>query len=238
MILLLSIAILCSAISLRQSFTSSQTQVTFYTAKETAQFLSNDSDNYVKNMTTADIHARKVKSTEEYIHHIIQTAVDFTHKEKQLLEMIATKIDNEYKEFSSTPWKFMKTKGTIYEDGMPHTRNDIIFLPESIFLRDDIQNTILHEKIHIYQRANPEKMKKDLFEQGYKIYKKRSEELLARANPDLDEWIYIDPITKKPMVALYTSTTPSSLSDVHLTNLAFEHPYEAIAYTVANAWNS
>jgi hypothetical protein len=68
---------------------------------------------------------------------------------------------------------------------------------------------------------------------GFKRWKTRVSEPLSRANPDLDPWIYIDPRTEKPMIAVYNSKNPNSISDVKLTDFAFEHPYELMAYEIA-----
>ena len=44
-----------------------------------------------------------------------------------------------------------------YENGLPHTRSNIIFLSDKMIPETetpDFINTLIHEKIHVYQRQN------------------------------------------------------------------------------------
>ena len=67
---------------------------------------------------------------------------------------------------------------------------------------------------------------------GYIKWKQRLGVPRIRANPDLNGWIYIDPKSESPMMALYTSDKPSGISDITLSNPTFEHPYELLAYNM------
>jgi hypothetical protein len=230
---LLVIVCILASIQYRQPFVNNVTQVYFLSAKETKDFLKKDDDEYVRNMTKTDLYARKAKNAKEYIERIQQHTLDFTTGEKDTIQEMAEDIDAAFPHLANTPWKLAKMHGSYYEDGMPHTRQDIIFVTDDVLKSPNFKNTLLHEKVHIFQRANPIVMNRYLEQEKYRKYKHRSEEPLLRANPDLDEWIYIDPHTRKPMMALYSSETPSSISDVTLTNIAFEHPYEAMAYQTA-----
>jgi hypothetical protein len=132
-----------------------------------------------------------------------------------------------------------------YEANLPHTRSDVVLIaPALIPSGDDTVSqkrfaaTLLHEKIHVYQRAYPQDIAAALDAEGYVRKSPRASVALARANPDLDDWVYLDPEagpTKgKPMVALYASENPSGITDVTQANAAaFEHPYERMAYRIA-----
>jgi hypothetical protein len=142
------------------------------------------------------------------------------------------------KNLRSIPWIFASTEGSTYEDGLPHTRLNVIFLSSNALSRltmneRELIRTLIHEKIHIQQRLHPIETLALLKERGYIQWKERAGVPRIRANPDLDNWIYIDPTTKKRMVAYYTSDTPSSISDITLSSVNYEHPYEAIAYEIS-----
>lgn len=238
MILATLLVFICIAASIqyRQPFINANnniTQVTFLSAAETKAFLKADKDQYVRKMTKPDLFARKAKTDKEYIDRISQQTLDFTPAEKEMIQTMAEDIDAAFPDLATTPWRLAKMHGSSYEDGMPHTREDVIFVSDDTLRSPHFKNTLLHEKVHVYQRRNPILMERYLIKEQYVKYKHRSQEPLLRSNPDLDEWIYIDPQSRKPMMALYSSNTPSSISDVTLTNIAFEHPYEAMAYKVA-----
>jgi hypothetical protein len=135
------------------------------------------------------------------------------------------------------PWIFIKTNSKAYEDGLPHTRGPNVICLSTQTLRsknDVLARTLLHEKIHIYQRIYPIHTADAIKAAGYnKTNIKRTSILLARANPDLDEWIYED-TNKNPMIFVYNSATPSGINDISDSNGVQEHPYETMAYLIAN----
>ena len=79
-----------------------------------------------------------------------------------------------------------------YEEGLPHTRGNIIFISPIIIEYDKNQliKTLIHESIHIYQRYNKEIIDNYLKSNGFIAIKNRNSEKLIRSNPDLDEFIY------------------------------------------------
>lgn len=219
-----------------QPFTNSN--VVFLSVKDVQEFLNRDEDGYIASLTPIDLVARNVATSQEYKTRVAALAVEPTATQKDRVRDIAAIVDqhlvqsNKIK-MSTVPWKLAFLKDNLYENGYPHTRGDIIFLSIDELESHDLASTLLHEKVHVYQRMYPEDMSKYLAENGYKVWKLRADEPMARANPDLDSWIYIDPRNNKPMVALYTSSNPSSISDVILQNAAYEHPYEKMAYEIA-----
>jgi CTP:phosphocholine cytidylyltransferase-like protein len=69
---------------------------------------------------------------------------------------------------------------------------------------------------------------------NYYKFKKRSEIVDSRANPDLNEWTYNDS-GNKTFVAIYNSN-PKSISDVNFypnNNNNEEHPFEKMAYEMS-----
>lgn len=213
-------------------------RVTFVSSKEVAEFLAADRDGYVASLTPIDLYARDVATAAEYKDRIVKLPVDVDESKKKQITKLAQAVDqylyqsNQHK-LASVPWKIAFMKGDAYENGYPHTRGDVIFLSTNEIDSVALKPTLLHEKVHVYQRMYPDEMAKYIQSNKYRAMKLRKDEPMARSNPDLDDWIYVDPRTSKPMVALYTSQRPSSISDVVLQNAAYEHPYEKMAYEIA-----
>lgn len=218
-----------------------QNNILFMSKEKTQQFLKEDADGYVQSMTQMDLRARKVYSIQEYIARSIQDAMEFIpeykHKLNQAVQL-ANHFFSTYRNFyidpiiQTMPWKFMLTEGN-YEQGLPHTREDCIFItPKTI--KDPLPTlviTLIHEKVHIYQRLYKQEFQKKLIQMNYQVIGLRSMVPLLRANPDLDEYIYNDQ-RGTPMVSYYTSEYPSSIQDVK--GSSYEHPNEEIAYTISH----
>ena len=277
------------------------TNIRFMTYKDTANFLAKDNDGYVRNLTELDLHARNVKTHIDYLNNIDDTTVSFTDEEKKLLVKCANNADKylkdekfaelnygkhlDGKQIADIKWIFANTytnysKDVIkeYEQGLPHTRENIILLSKNVLKNNelkeynelDLTNTLIHEKIHIYQRYNPELFDKIIKEMGLKELDKKSfrHAKYIRSNPDTNNklYYYAKPVatatasssgamdlwntmtgdsggsgakaTKdydedKVMVCLYRNDKPNSINDVKHKNYAEEHPYEKIAYEVA-----
>ena len=249
----------------------------FMTYKDTANFFANDTDMYVRNMTDLDLHARKVKTHMEYINNIEDTAISFTEEEKILLKRCAENADiylrkETFKELkymkyadyingnniADIKWVFANTYTNRFndilkenEEGLPHTRENVIFLSKNVLKYDELNltNTLIHEKIHIYQRYNSNIFDKIISKMGLKELDKNSYKnaKYIRSNPDTNNKIYYmanaahsartDPDTEideeNIMVCLYRNNKPNGINDVIHTNYAKEHPYEKIAYEIA-----
>jgi hypothetical protein len=221
--------------------------VTFLDADDTASFLYEDSDGYVSNMTYLDILARHCKSHQEYLKKARDSALSFTEEQKQLLESciqdaqyyLANVKDKhiQNKLFETLPWKIAYVDNT-YENGLPHTRQDIIFLSIDSMKqsKQGITKTLIHEFIHIYQRTYSNIFRQSLLKDGYEVWRKRRGYPRVRANPDLDPYIYIHP-EGHIMVSIYDSEKPSSITDViNPQDYEHEHPNEEIAHAIANAY--
>lgn len=221
---------------------------------ETAKFLLLDSDNYVKNMSEIDLYARKVSDRNEYINKVSKNAMSFNIEEKEKLLRCSKMADsflrlykNQYinsKDMISIKWKFALVSNTLdkknieYEDGLPHTREDIIFLSKYVLNNNDIDltNVLIHEKVHIYQRYNKDVVDKIIKDLGY-MYSRKNEHKLKRSNPDINDDIYINPMNNKEMYSLYRSEKPNNISDTIINNFTTEHPYEVMAYNIADEYN-
>lgn len=217
-------------------------------AAETEQFIRRDDDGYVRSMTRLDLIARGAATHEDYIESAVSGARDMTSIDILTLSSALRKIDDyllnafdlpiDAKKLRAIPWIIALTAGREYENGYPHTRGNVIFIEQNLLSSGDLTSTLLHEKVHVYQRMFPDDVQKWLEKRGYARIALRINDPYSRANPDLDAWIYKDPLTSQPMIARYRSAQPSHISDVELTNPAFEHPYEFMAYEIADAFNT
>ncbi len=239
-------------------FENKNEYIYFMTHIETSTFLLNDNDKYVRNMSIVDLYARKVKSHQEYLQKIADTSISFTQEQKQKLTECSKKADTFFKTLdlsdndyythinitnvADIPWKFALTynnNNKIYEDGLPHTREDIIFLSKEILNYNDIDliSTLIHEKVHLFQRHNSNAMQQVINKMNFSALEpyqlSKHDKELIRANPDLDNKIYYDNRSNKIMLCKYNSYEPKNISDVEITNFSIEHPYEKMAYDIA-----
>lgn len=211
-----------------ESFANNSSNIIFLNKTETRDFIYKDSDNYIKSLSIYDLFARKVINTSEYMENVIKSCLDFSEIQKEKIRRCAkiakSFFDNGY------IWKFSLIDKD-YEEGFPHTRKDIIFLsPKVIDNNDDeLIKILIHESIHIYQRYN-KNIIKYLRENNYTVSRRRDTEPLIRANPDLDEYIYMDEYGKE-MIYKYKSTRPTGINDI-IPNKN-EHPFEKMAYEIS-----
>jgi hypothetical protein len=207
--------------------------IIYMTKEEIQIFIINDRDDYIKNMSVYDLRARKVRSYEEYISIISSNVMDFTEEQKEKLRRCCKRariyFDNK------KGWKFGLIS-SVYEEGFPHTREDIIFLSPSVLNYDDgnLTKTLIHESIHIYQRYNKREMEEYLIRKGYERIRRRERGGMIRSNPDLDEFIYRDK-NGVEMVAIYKKENPDGIGDIKIES-QMEHPFEYMAYEMAEEY--
>ncbi len=220
----------------------------FYTKTQTSDFFRKDPDGYVEMMTLLDVKAQGAKSKLDFINKICNAADNFTIKEKALLIRACTNADYFFKNempdiegidkniIVKIPWKLTLTRGKANEEGLPHTRQDIIFLSDQVLKLslDMITRTMIHEKIHVYERLYPHLIQKWMNSEGYIRHRRLNDLPYARSNPDVDGWTYIDPKGSETVVN-YRTDNPTSIDDVyypHDDHPNSEHPYETIAYRI------
>ena len=117
-------------------------RIRFLDKKETRQFFKSDKDDYIKNLTPFDVKAQKSRSKKEYQNKIIESADSFTPEERKKIEYACKRADEALKRInipgfdgmkaSNLDWNLSLTRGRKYEDGLPHTRLDTIFLSELV----------------------------------------------------------------------------------------------------------
>jgi hypothetical protein len=154
------------------------------------------------------------------------------------------------------PWKI-----AIIRRGLPHTLDDMICMPLEMFVWDSdaLIKTLLHEKLHVFQRVHPAETQQIVSIMGYVRvgYRRHIQGPLSRRtrdNPDLDTFLYRHLETGCTPLAVFRDNEPTSLSDIEVvcvdpnTNTAtttadntmdfgyeYEHPFEDMAYKVSEA---
>ena len=137
------------------------------------------------------------------------------------------------KKLKNIPWIIGCSYGYDYEFGMPHTKKIqstyIIILNNSNIYDNDLVTTLIHERIHIYQKMFPEDIEEYLkYNNFIKIANKNNSD---RVNPDTDEFIY-----KKNNI-VYECKIDTTSSDCKIictkNNSKYEHPFEYMAYSLS-----
>lgn len=228
-----------------ESFVNFQPQQQFLTNEETMMFFKRDQDMYFRSLTVPDLYARKMGNIHQYIVSSMTSARSFTDIEKIKISDCCHKADKFFAEIGDSvhglygslinniPWRFAKTYGTLYEQGYPHTRADIIFVSNMFLMNDPITitQTLIHEKVHVYQRLYPDLVKEYLVHMGFTRHALRKSFPNIRANPDLDDWTYMH--NGQLCIYNYTTPKPHSINDVVMSGTT-EHPYEHMAYYIAS----
>jgi hypothetical protein len=221
------------------------------------------------NLDELNLKARGVKFHETYIKITSKSAANFTEDEKKKLTkaiVIASgKLDDlstkELKRYGIDKrkfweilenWNLAKTNDKVLEMGMPHTREDVIFL-SSYYLAINMDNmdklvrTMVHEIVHIYQRKYTDEYNAFLKDHEWEIHPYNEND--KRINPDLDENVWKRPAKKgekatkatrleaggyKIFIARFNDRDPKNLKDIDLQDSQYEHPYEYYAYKLSN----
>jgi hypothetical protein len=206
------------------------------------QIIEDKASDYFGSLSEYDLRARNFITSSEYKDYYKSNVEEFSDEEKSKVKNCVEKIDSictKFNNFNNIKWKFAKLCCNT-ENGFPHTLVDIIFLPTNYWRYSDSHQTetIAHEKIHIYQRQFP------LFTSilihnfwNYEIYDLKRKYEKIRNNPDINSIIY----TRRNSVCYqeYSSDNPKSLTDSTLSKTCsktekYEHPFEKMAYTIAD----
>ena len=153
--------------------------------------------------TLYDLEARGVQSVDEYLSAIRSDMSSFTLYEKARLIYCCMLADRRirairYEWFdgekaASMKWRLGCVEGTRYEAGLPHTIGDVIILFHSMlshYTTNDLVDTLIHEKTHVYQRKYPSDVARYLTMSGFQYEKHRDPHDRIRVNPDTDDIVY------------------------------------------------
>lgn len=163
---------------------------------------------------------------------------------------------SQFTRISELPWNIAVPREDV-EGGLPHTLGSVIVMPLRYVRRGpfrDLVKTLIHEKVHVYQRVYPRETHALLLDQWrLTVVGFQERDPLARSNPDINELAYAGP-SGAVCRQVYTSSAPQSLFDSRVicvpTSLphgragdtevdregyaGYEHPYEAMAYILAD----
>lgn len=213
--------------------------VRFFSRKDLVSFIENDSDGYIKTLNKQDLKDRGCKTQSEYKLKYINNIIEFTLLQKERIKRYVREASEFLRTVRSPfisnyllmkiPWMFARTT-MLLENGHPHTRQGVIFLPENSLDRPDINivRTLVHEQIHVYQKMYRNKFVHALLHNGYKIIGRMSD-ATRMSNPDADDRIYRHPSGRIMM----WKRDSKDWKDV-----LYEHPNELIAYKVAQQYFS
>ncbi len=247
MILILILIIIIIIIILnRETKHFNNNNQTFLNKTELINILLEDKDNYYKTFNETDLLVRGVNTIDEYKKQIKKACLDISKSNKKKLSKYITEANIKLRKYkidgfdgekcANIPW-IIGLVNNKYENGYPHTRNDVIIMNFNKLLFNNVK-TLIHEKIHIYQKMYPEDIQIYLQSNNFTKYisRKESTENL-RANPDVDDYIY--KMNDSVMMAIYNKNA-TSISDVNIypkNEYKYEHPYEYMAYTLENIIN-
>ena len=201
---------------------SSPINIIFLNNKELSDILIKDYDN--------------INNKDEYLYNIENHLYTPTKKEKKIIKNAIYKAENKlknkhymgfnYNKIQKSPWVIGCSIGENYEFGYPHTRNNIIILNYNNIYDKDLYKTLIHERIHVYQKLFPKDMNKFLKYFGFEKIKRK--DISHLDNPDTNNYIY-----KKNDFIFECNIIDNNL---HYTNLSsqYEHPYEYMAYIIVD----
>jgi len=226
------------------------TKISFLAPENLLPILTSENDNFFQTFFDYDLlFARQSKTLEEYFEKIQRSVSFFSENEKNKIKKCSEECDKYLMSLgasfpgfdgvkaSNIPWKFGRVQGKLYEYGLAHTRfNDLIIFSEDSLDKSDAQftKTLIHEKIHLYQKQYPNDVQTYLSHNNIVKVKKREYNDYIRANPDLDDWIYKDEETGFIFKCEYNSKFPKHILDVKNTNQLFEHPFEKMAVEISS----
>ena len=148
---------------------------------------------YINKFSQKDMEVRKCDNKKLCEKLYQNNLIHFSYDDKRDLQKLIKLFDEKlikYKNLYNVPWKLCKTTRKL-EEGMPHTHTDIIFLSDSFFRSNEKSKiiTLIHEKLHIYQRIKKEKTTKLYNNFNFSKTPKKNINL-RRTNPDLDSFDY------------------------------------------------
>ena len=110
----------------------------FIKSNKLYNILKSDEYNYYKTFYHLDFKTRNINNIEEYINYIKKSVYDPNEEEKNKIKKCITNANSRleklnFKWFNGNkakelPWKIGCIQGKLYENGLPHTRGNIIIL--------------------------------------------------------------------------------------------------------------
>jgi hypothetical protein len=202
---------------------------------------------FFSNLSEEDLKARAKQDTmlqggEHYKNEYKTAFEELTETDKALLTRVveeANKLTTSYKNLQQLQWRIAKVKNTV-EYGLPHTMGNMIVINRDTLLRPEKEliNTMIHEKIHIYQRMNTTSTREWVTKVGFRTllpseFATLNKDLLQlrRSNPDLDTNTYTHIKSNLVLRQLYNSNTPTSIIDSKAVGIPMSGNYNPMPLT-------
>lgn len=213
--------------------------IKIYDSLELSKILKVDNYNYFTNMSDLNLEIRQIKNKQEYLNNIQYHFYDLSILEKFILKRAIYKAQNilnkiKYPGFYSykiknIPWLIGCSKNKKYEFGFPHTRKNIIILNINNIYDRNLYKTLIHERIHIYQKLFPNDIQQFLNHFNFKKISKLTKN--DRVNPDTDDYLY------QRNNIIYQCKINDKNNTIKCTNKdpKYEHPYEFMAYDIVES---
>lgn len=196
-------------------------------------------------MNDADLKARstkdtKVTSTVFYRTYYTNSFTNFTDDDKMVIIGAVSKANAKlaaYTNLRETPWNFVKVTANI-ENNFPHTIGNMIIVNDIVLASPELVKTLIHEKIHVFQRLNNLSTRQLITSLNYASLTPDERAALpedvrvrSRANPDLDGHVYIHKPTRTVIAQVYNSDIPSSIADSAVAGYNANDYYRRVSVT-------
>lgn len=206
------------------------THVIFLTKEETFEVVQNATD-FWSQLNDKEWQKRNVSGLHEYLSEIKKDLVNPSPDQQKSLtdlckraDLLLSKIQLPYfcgKKAAQMKWRIGLFQDRKYEYGWPHTFGNVIMWP--VHLTDSLE-TMIHEKVHVYQKMYPEDVNLYLQQEGFKKLRRGYHE---RPNPDTDNWLY------EWNGVVYTEDLHTTLPSPDPNSQVYEHPFERMAILIA-----
>lgn len=187
---------------------------------------------YFENMNSSDLKARGVSTPEEAFLRFARTARPPLASELAVIRASTYSADQvvaPYRALAVIPWDIIVVDDNI-ESGFPHTHHESIVLPKAHITSKDLTHTLIHEKVHVFQRLHPCKCNMlYLCYWGFTIANRRQVQDGLRSNPDTNLLIYKD--ERGVPIQLYYKNNEKPFIGA-TTGDSRDHPHEMMAYIV------
>jgi len=219
--------------------------IVFIGKDETIRHLKWADDGYFQTFSKVDYTVRNIQTIDDYYKIIEQSVDQFSEEQKRTLTECILTADKFFeskrttwfdgKKCNAIPWKIgcikKSNQANTYEEGLPHTRTDVILLPKTLNQNPgSLTRLLIHEKVHIYQKRYRKDVQQYLTESGFTKHERNSTQDTRRSNPDIDNWTYKDKDGE-----IYKSQYLDGAKSIHdVTYLrgkdqTAEHPFEKMA---------
>ena len=230
---------------LKSKMVKNTDNIIFLKSTETQNILNTDADHYYLSFNKSSLKLRKSKNLAEYLEKISESGSegDEENKEKIIdcIGRINEKLRSGIKEgidiskFLKMDWRIGFTGDSFYENGLPHTRSNVIILNNKDIEKrsiTDLCRLLIHEKVHVYQKTYKTEYSKYL-DENFEVTEEKGKQEDIPANPDTDKFIYKSKSTGEIFQGKYREK-PKHFRDIAFTDNDHtkEHPNESVAYAL------